>query len=276
VDAEIVSAPPVGSADKIRFFIDHQRTSPGSFPNLDWPILLGEMKIEADGSLREPNAPANVPLFEQIRSADGTVPLTGLPDGNGATHVAGMNFGRPGTVARCVGCHAGHSMMPVPANAADAQWSNLAPGAQVAVSSSRDPNYDTGVIDRRVMKGEIWRYWNSNPSQSQNGQWVKLTFAVPISVRKVRLYNPRQGDEANSSIVVRNATVCLYANSSSTTALACKSVGALSVLGTDVAFADVQARVVRVTLDNVTGTFYGMRIASLAEIEVVARGEAGP
>jgi hypothetical protein len=278
VDTEIVSAPPVGSADKIRFFIDHQRTSAGSFPNLDWPILLGEMKIEADGSLREPNAPANVPLFEQIRSADGTVPLTGQPYtfGNGATHVAGMNFGRPGTVARCVGCHAGHSMMPVPANDADAQWSNLAPGAQVTVSSSRDSNYDEGVIDRRVMKGEIWRYWTSSSSQSQNGQWVKLSFGVPISVRKVRLYNPRQGDEANSSILVRNATVCLYANSSSTTPLVCKSVGTLSVLGTDVAFTDVKARVVRITLDSVTGTFYGMRIASLAEIEVVARGEAGP
>jgi hypothetical protein len=187
-----------------------------------------------------------------------------------------MNFGRPGTVARCVGCHAGHSMIPAPANAADAQWSNLAPGAQVAVSSSRDSNYDEGVIDRRVMKGEIWRYWTSSQSQSQNGQWVELTFAVPVSVRTVRLYNPRQGDEANSSIVVRNATVCLYADGSSTTPLTCKAVGTLSVLGTDVAFADVKARAVRVTLDNVTGTFYGMRIAGLAEIEVVARGEAGP
>ena len=42
VDADIVSAPPVGSAATIRFFIDHQRSSTGSFPALDWPILLGE------------------------------------------------------------------------------------------------------------------------------------------------------------------------------------------------------------------------------------------
>jgi WD40-like Beta Propeller Repeat len=278
VDADIVSAPAVGSADKIRFFIDQQRTSSGSFPNLDWPILLGELKIEADGSLREPSAPANVPLFEQIRSADGTVPLTGQPYtyGNGATHVAGMNFGRPGSVARCVGCHAGHSMIPVPASDAAAQWSNLAPGAQVAVSSSRDPNYDEGLIDRRVMKGEIWRYWTSSQSQSQNGQWVKLTFAVPISVRAVRLYNPRQGDEANSSIVVQSATVRLYSDAAGTVQVASKTVGPLSVLGTEVAFADVKARVVRVELNSVTGTFYGMHIASLAEVEVVARGEAGP
>jgi hypothetical protein len=167
-------------------------------------------------------------------------------------------------------------MMPVPANDADAQWSNLAPGAQVTVSSSRDPNYDEGVIDRKVMKGEIWRYWSSSASHSQNGQWVKLTFPVPITVRTVRLYNPRQGDEANSSIVVQSATVRLYSDTAGTVQVASKTVGPLSVLGTGVAFVDVQARVVRVELNSVTGTFYSVPIASLAEVEVVARGEAGP
>jgi hypothetical protein len=47
---DIVSAPAVGSAATIRFFLDHQRTSPGSFPNLDWPILLGEAPLAADGA----------------------------------------------------------------------------------------------------------------------------------------------------------------------------------------------------------------------------------
>ncbi len=30
----------------------------------------------------------------------------------------------------------------------------------------------------------------------QDGQWVMLTFPVPVSVREVRLYNPRFGGEA--------------------------------------------------------------------------------
>jgi hypothetical protein len=47
-----------------------------------------------------------------------------------------------------------------------------------------------------------------------------------------------------------------------------------SVAGTDVAFADVRARVVRVEPNQVTGTFYGARVANLGEIEVIARGEA--
>lgn len=272
VDTVDVSAPAVGSADRIRFFIDHQRTSSGSFPAQDWPILLGESTIEPDGSVRLLTAPANVPLFEQLRSKENTVPFTpGFP--NGAAHVAGMNFGKPGETQRCVGCHMGHTMIPVPANDADAQWTNLAPGATVTVSSARDADQKGGLVDRRVMEGEIWRYWNSASGQTEN-QWVQLTFPVPVTVRIVRLYNPRSGDDANSSIQVNATTVKLYSDTSATVQVAGQTSGPLAVNGTDVVFADVKARVVRVELDSVSGTFYGSRLAALAEVEVIARGEA--
>jgi hypothetical protein len=279
VDMEIVNAPAVGSAAKIRFFIDHQRGSPGSFPNLDWPILLSELGVSASGAVKNTATPANVPLFEQLRSANNTVPLTTGPEGtgingSGAAHVAGMNYGRPGEVARCVGCHAGHSMLPAPGNDADAAWSNLAPGASVSVSSSRDPEYNSGVIDRQVMKGEIWKYWTSATGQQSN-QWVKLTFPVPVSVRKVRLYNPRPGDEANSTLQVQSTTVHLYSDAGGTVEVGNKTSGPLSVSGTDVDFADVKVRVVKVDITGMTGTFYGANVASIAEIEVLARGETG-
>ncbi len=273
VDLEIVHAPPVGSAASIRFFLDHQRTSPGSFPNLDWPILLGEKAVSPAGAVVE-TAPAHVPLFEQLRSATGTVPLT-LP--SGAAHVTGMNFGRVGTVASCVGCHAGHTTIPLPANHEAAKWSNLAPGAAVAVSSSQDPNQNRGMVDRRVMKGEIWRYWHSHPSQPANGQWVKLTFPVPVTVREVKLYNPRFGDEANSTLQVHAATVKLFSDTAATQEVGSQTISSnLSVSGTAVPFADVRARVIQVRIDSITGTFYGLAVASLAEVEVIARGEAGP
>lgn len=282
VDWDVVNAPPAGSAATIRFFIDHQRASPGSFPNLDWPILLGELPIAPDGSVREPSAPANVPLFEQIRSAGNKVPLTTSPGGtssyganNGAAHVAGMNFGRPGAVVRCVGCHAGHTLIPVPASDEAARWTNLAPGATVRVSSTRDAGQNRGLIDRRVLRGEIWRYWTSANGQT-TGQWVRLSFPVPVTVRMVRLYNPRFGDEANSTIQVNAATVKLCSDTACSTVIATKSIGALSVSGTTVTFNDVRARAVRVEIDGVSGTFYGSRVASLAEIEVIARAEAGP
>ncbi len=294
VDYEIVNAPAVGSAASIRFFLDHQRTSPGSFPNLDWPILLGELPVNPDGSVRNQNSPANVPLFEQLRSTSGTIPVTQAPGSggsngaptqiprasngpleiDGASHVAGMNFGKPGEIQRCVGCHAGHSMIPVPASAEEAKWSNLAPGAVVAVSSTRSSDDNTGVIDRRVMTGSVARYWASARNQYQN-QWVKLTFPVPVTVRTVRLYNPRP-EPGNSDIVVHQATVRLYSDSAGTLEVASRTSGELSVSGTDIPFSDVLVRAVKVEINDVSGRLGGDRVASLAEIEVIARGEAGP
>jgi hypothetical protein len=271
VDTDIISAPAIGSAARIRFFIDHQRTSPGSFPNLDWPILLDDVAVHADGSVRAV-APANVPLFEQLRTSDGKVPLTGGPFQVGAGHVAGMNYGRPETTARCVGCHMGHSQIPSPLTDEEAKWTNLAPGARVDVSSTRDASYNSGLIDRRVMKGEIWRYWVSASGQFAN-QWVKLTFPVPIRIASVRLYNPRTGDEANSTLAVPSATVRLFSDAAATMQVATQAVGALAVGGTVATFTPTVAQAVRVDLGPVTGTFYGARAASLAEIEVIASGD---
>jgi hypothetical protein len=268
-DVEIVNAPAVGSASSIRFYLDHQRTSPGSFPSLDWPILLATAFVNGNGSVRQ-SVPANLPLFEQLRAPDGAVPLTSGPNGpSGAAHVAGMNYGRPGTTARCVGCHAGHSMIPLPESAEDARWSNLAPGATVTVSSTRDANQNRTLTDRRVMKGDPSSIWTSARGQTAN-QWVQLTFPVPVVVRTVRLYNPRAG--ADSNLAVMAARVTLFSDAAATTTAAVSVAGHLDTFGTPVSFDDVPARVVRVNLDSVTGTFEASPVAGLAEIEVIASG----
>lgn len=276
VDTNIISAMPVGSANTIRFFIDHQRwQQTGSFEELDWPILLQEVPVNPDGSITA-SSPANVPLFEQTRTIKlgYSVPLTGNSPGSraaGAAHVAGMNFGRPGEVVRCVGCHAGHSMIPVPENPADAQWTNLAPGALVSVSSlnSSIPN-GNGLIDRRVKMpfppNNNLKYWLSQSGLAATSQWVQLTFQVPITVRTVRLYNIPTVD---SPVRVLNSTVRLYDDFAGTHQVASTSSGALSEDGTDVAFEDVLAKVVRVEFNSLNGA-----IAGLGEVEVIGRGEA--
>lgn len=276
VDTNIMSAMPVGSANTIRFFIDHQRwQQTGSFEELDWPILLQEVPVNPDGSITA-SSPANVPLFEQTRTIKlgYSVPLMGNSPGSqaaGAAHVAGMNFGRPGEVVRCVGCHAGHSMIPVPENPADAQWTNLAPGALVSVSSlnSSIPN-GNGLIDRRVKMpfppNNNLKYWLSQSGLAATSQWVQLTFQVPITVRTVRLYNIPTVD---SPIRVLNSTVRLYDDFAGTHQVASSTSGALSENGTDVAFDDVLAKVVRVEFNSLNGA-----IAGLGEVEVIGRGEA--
>lgn len=273
VDVDIFNALPVGSANTIRFFIDHQRSQQtGSIEAFDWPILLEEVLINPDGSVTA-RPPANVPLFEQIRSAQPgyDVPLTGSNalsfESGGAGHVAGENFGRPGQVATCVGCHVGHTMIPVPANPADAQWTNLATGAVVTVSST-GAGAASGINDRRVHmsvpKGNK-RFWVSG-SGSPNTQWVQLTFPVPVTVRTVRLYNPSSAD---SSIAVQDATVRLFSDAAGTQEVASNNSGPLSGQGTNVNFNEVLAKVVRIQFNSVNGN-----AAALGEVEVIARAEA--
>jgi hypothetical protein len=162
-------------------------------------------------------------------------------------------------------------MIPVPASGEDAKWTNLAPGASLVVSSTRDARYDGGLIDRHVQKGEIWRYWTSQPGRS-DGEWVELAFAVPVTIRSLVLYNPRQGDEANCTVRVNRSTVRIYTQPGDTTPAYTTGTGVLSVEGTSVPVPDVVARKVRITIDDVSGTFYGAQVASLAEVEVIARG----
>ena len=274
VDVDITNAPAVGSAGTIRFYIDHQRKSYGFPERLDWPILLNERVVNPAGSVSF-RVPANVPLFEQIRTPqpDYTVPLTGeayCGGENGAVHVAGHNFGRPDIDSRCVGCHAGHSMIAVPVTDEQARWTNLATGTAVSVSSTAtNINSDCrGLVDRRVQLGNgDSRYWISRSGQSPTSQWVELRFPVPVTIRTVRLYNL----PSYYHIQVQNTTVRLYSDAAGNNQVASKTSGNLSGSGTDVTFADVRARVVRIEFNSVSGASAG-----LAEVEVIARGEAAP
>src|SRR5262249_14536343 len=109
-----------------------------------------------------------------------------------------------------VGCHAGHSMIPVPASLDAAKWTNLAPGARIDVSSTRDAATNATLIDRRARKGTNTLSWSAATDQT-TGQWVTLLFPVPAQVKAVRLYNPTPGGPARSTLVVQSATVRLFA-----------------------------------------------------------------
>lgn len=277
VDSEIINGIPVGQAATIRFYTDYQRQQPGSLDWVDWPILLQELPITPNGTVIT-RLPANVPLFEQIRTAQPSysVPLTGRASSNkpGVAHVLGLNFGHPGETATCVGCHAGHSLLEVPTNPDDAAWSNLAPGATVTASSvhpTLNGNLE-GLIDRRVQKGAVTAYWRSDPMQNPGAQWVQFTFPVPVTVRTVRLYNPRP--DLMGTITVESTAVYLYRDEAATQEVASAETGALAVSGTAVAFQDVTSRVVRVEITGVSGAFNNELVASLAEVEIIARAEA--
>jgi hypothetical protein len=226
---------------------------------LNYPIQLEELPVPPSGAVRHV-APANVPLFEDLRRADRSVPLTTLGDGHvGGAFVMGMNYGRPGTTVRCVGCHIGHTQIPVPPTAEAARWSNLAPGARVTVSAIGSGN-PRRLVNRRARLERSFDHWRS-PAGATAGQWAELEFPVPVLVRTVRLHAPGDG------VQVDEATVRLYPDTGRSSIVASATSGRVVSTGTDVPFADVQARVVRVEFTRVQGPH-----TSLAEIEVVAAG----
>jgi hypothetical protein len=230
VDMPIVNAPPVGSAATIRFFTDYQRSPLNADSSLNYPVLLQELRVQPDGSVRHSNAPANVPLFEDLRDSAGHLPLTSHDVNTaGGAFVTGMNFGRPGTVARCVGCHAGHTQIPIPADAASARWSNLAPGATLVASSTAGVS-PVRLVNRRARLEEPYDHWRSQPGQAPTGQWVDLEFPVPIFIRSIRLYGARNG------VVVRATSIQLFADLDRSQVVATARTPMVSTLGTSVGY----------------------------------------
>jgi hypothetical protein len=71
---------------------------------------------------------------------------------------------------------------------------------------------------------------------------------------------------------VHAATIRLYDDVGATNEVASASIGEVAVSGTGVQFADIVVRVIRVQIDSASGTFDGLHVVGLSEIEVIASG----
>jgi hypothetical protein len=277
VDMNITSAPGIGQVNTIRFFINQQRTREASNAEFDWPIQLAELPVPPNGKIVNPNAPADQPLFEQLRSSNATgyvVPTTGNPIPSSVAQVAGMNFSRANSTFTCIGCHRGHTMIPVPTDTTDIAYTNLAPGAAIQVSNTISSFFNASITDRKVMLDTAAAYFWVTPYRDTGGQWVKLVFPVPVKIKAVVPYNIPAGGKNASSLQVNSFQVNLYSDSAGTQLAATETVNQkLAVGGTSVAFNYVVARTVQVKILNITGTYSGWVRAGLAEIEVIASGD---
>ena len=100
-------SPPRADSARIRFYAALAR--PGAEGG-DSAVLVREALVGPGGRVDEADLPADLPLFEQLVGPGGRV----LRAAHGPAHVAGLNAGAPGAEVRCVGCHTGHSIRPVP------------------------------------------------------------------------------------------------------------------------------------------------------------------
>jgi hypothetical protein len=92
---------------RIRFFATLARPEAGGG---DTAVLLREERVSPSGAVDVRGLPAGTPMFEQLTDSAGRV----LRSAHAPAHVAGLNAGRAGDTARCVGCHLGHSTLPAP------------------------------------------------------------------------------------------------------------------------------------------------------------------
>ena len=272
VDTPVANAPPVGKQLSIEFFLSSQRQSTDGG---DKPVMLDRFELAPDGRV-EATAPAGVPLFERLTRPDGSIAMG--RDGQ-IFHVAGANFGRVGTTARCVGCHAGHTQIDIPA---DPSWTNLAPSAFVRASSTRfRDRLNTGdflpanLVDRRTGTQDVeWAAANEAAEPT-----VELLWSTTLRARQVVLYGIQQGvgTVGERTQVIRGLTL--------STSLAGAEQERINVTaeiepeGTRVDLnpeLDFDTLTIRIPAGNVSGLYEGQPGTAIAEVEVISKATAGP
>lgn len=295
VDVDVANAPPVGQDLVIEFFMNPQRTS---VSKPDEPILVHRQELGPDGKV-DVRLPAGVPLFEVLRFRNDPNSFPIGRDGQ-IFHVGGLNFGQTGETGRCVGCHAGHSMLEVPE---DPTWTNLAPSAESVVSSvlrlaegDNEPALlDQDLIDffdvfpeellPRVdadqfeLRGDRLVDRRTTPIESEwaaaeEGGNVELRWPVPIRAREAVVYAPRQvdGTFGPRSQAIGALTLVTSNNGVVQQEIAVNETirpdGTHVALDPSLSFESLQ---VRIDGENVSGLFEGRNSVALAEIEVIAR-----
>ncbi|MBM2840188.1 MAG: hypothetical protein HW412_716, partial [Bacteroidetes bacterium] len=265
VDEPMPDAPRITTGAKIRFFLNSQRQNPQA---PDPSILLKTVNVFPGGGVHEPDAPADVPLFEQVIDSTGKVLRT---TSGGFAHVPGMNYERIGGGTKCVGCHAGHSVLNVPVNGTLAAWFNAATSAKVTASSFFiNPQGKTfiprRVVDRQARTGGDSVIWVANEAEEAT---ITLTWDTPIEVREMVLYGISPNPAAGTTIRVQDSKIFLYYKSKEVGYI--RSTGRVKPDGTHISLPRTRIDSASIVVTKFFGTVFHRRLAGLAEVETIAR-----
>jgi len=263
VNSPFPDAPPLASDLRIRFFGVIARPEADGGDSL---VLVREMPVDPSGAVHVDDIRADTPLFEQLVDSQGHV----VRSARGPAHVPGYNFARLGAGTRCVGCHAGHSALPVPTNNWRAKWFNASPSAVVTVSSLAAGSA-RALVDRRTDGPVADVGWVSGEA---GGSRIRLAWNTPIEVRGLVLYSVN----VVSSEVASDATPRLRVHETEIVFLhAGHQVKRLSVRrtlsphGTRVDCEPVSVDAIEIYPTRVSGRFRNRPAAALAEIVTFAR-----
>jgi hypothetical protein len=267
LDSPMANAPPVGLDMSIEFYMNHER---GGGTKPEPPILIARQEIPVDGKIQM-DLPAGVPLFEVLRNSNGNI-VRGR-DGQ-PFHVGGMNYGVAGDTARCVGCHSGHSSLPVPEN--DVEWTNLAPSARVEASPNTPTLHNLinifrpqTVVDRRT--DLVISEWAA--SVDDKNPVIELHWDAALRAREAIVYGVRT-DEAffhPRSLSISKFTLSTFYLGDKVEEIDGTTIASDGVRVPLDAERPITSLTVSINPADVRGTIAGLNVAALAEIEVVAR-----
>lgn len=259
VDEPIPSAPPMQTGVRIRFYAALAR--PGAVGG-DSVVLVRESPLTVYGEVHQEDLPSDVPLFEQLVDSRGRV----LRSASGPAHVPGFNSGRFGTGTKCVGCHAGHSVLPVPESAGAASWANASPSADVtATSTAPGTAGPAAVADRRTLgpPGEVaWVGLSTEETLRMRWKW-------PIEVKALVVYALRPGSAPGTDLQIHECELRFLRNGRETDRKVLR--GTLSPGGTRVECNGVRVDAIEIHPLRVTGRVLNRPAVGIAEIETIAR-----
>lgn len=260
VDAPFTSAAPIARGVRIRFFTALPRPLAEGADSL---VLVQEAELTPQGAVHVNVVPSDLPMFEQLVGADGRV----LRSAHGPAHVPGYNFTRPGAGTKCVGCHAGHSAIDVPATASEAEWTNVAPGARVTASTEqRGTPGAVAAVDRRTRGEPDQVGWIADGG---TGEWLRLEFPAPVEARAAVLYGFRGRTKEGGPLVVRRAELVLFASGRELERV--PVAREISADGTRIDLGGARIDALEFRPLAIEGKFRGRSLAALAEIETIAR-----
>ncbi len=260
LDQPFPAAPAMQRGVRIRFYAALAR--PGVAGG-DSVVLVRESRVTPSGAVHEHEMPSDVPLFEQLVDERGRV----LRTASGPAHVPGLNAGRFGTGTKCVGCHAGHSALPVPESAGLAKWVNASPSAEVtATSAAPGTAGPAAVADRRTLGPPKEVAW---VGLSASGEWLRLDWKWPIEVKALVVYALRPDSATGTNLQVHECELVFLRNGREVDRRVLREP--LSPGGTRVECNGVRVDAIEIHPLRVTGRVLHRPAVAIAEIETIAR-----
>jgi hypothetical protein len=195
--------------------------------------------------------------------------------------VGGLNFGTATQSNRCVGCHAGHSLLDVPL---DPSWTNLAPSAEVTASSvliltaaSKTERFvlrPEALVDRKT--DALVSEWSAG---SEDVSRVDFRWSVPLRARAVVLHSPRTGA---GQFGARDQVLWRFTITTEEEGQAREEQVHRVQIPTPITRVDLDPRLqfdhltITIRALDVTGVFEGQKGPALAEVEVIAQVDPEP